>query len=157
MKFMNRGSKMEYRMKCVIIFVNLSVLRTGKLNSPPAIQMKMDSVMLQDYWLKVNDHERSPFTNWRDHICGPYANYYSNVHNEEEQEDEERRKLFQESPICKIRRFEMIKYSFGQEEEYFAIKKNKYDDLTRANEEACHAYQEIFRNMDEGWLVTRAE
>ncbi|GKD02278.1 hypothetical protein Tco_1177252 [Tanacetum coccineum] len=86
-----------------------------------------------------------------------FQDYEGNVHNEEEQEDEERHKLFQEPPICKIRSFEMIKYSFGQEEEYFAIKKNKYDDLTRTNEDACHAYQEIFRNMDEGWLVTRAE
>ncbi|GJX79368.1 hypothetical protein Tco_0327517 [Tanacetum coccineum] len=96
-----------------------------------------------------------------DHICGPYANYYSNVQGEEEQEDEERCELFdnttQELPIYEIRRFEMIKYSFGQEEEYVAIKEYEYDDSTRTNEDACHAYQEIFRNMDEGWLVTRAE
>ncbi|GKC77730.1 hypothetical protein Tco_1128504, partial [Tanacetum coccineum] len=63
----------------------------------------------------------------------------------------------QEPPVGKIRRFEMIKYSFGQEEEYAAIKEHEYDDFTRANDDACHAYQEIFRNMDEGWLVTRAE
>ncbi|GKA01927.1 hypothetical protein Tco_0674592 [Tanacetum coccineum] len=41
------------------------------------------------------------------------------------------------------------------EVEYVAIKEYEYDDLT--NEDACQAYQEIFRNMDEGWLVTRAE
>ncbi|GJW86544.1 ribonuclease H-like domain-containing protein [Tanacetum coccineum] len=96
-----------------------------------------------------------------DHIRRPYANYYSNAHEEKEQEDEERCELFddpaQESPIYEIRRFEMIKYSFGQEEEYVSIKKYEYDDLTRTNKDACHAYQEIFRNMDEGWLVTRAE
>ncbi|GKD69464.1 hypothetical protein Tco_1323554 [Tanacetum coccineum] len=118
-------------------------------------------VKLQDYWWKVNDHECSPFTNWRDHIRGPYANYYNIVQDEKEQEDEEICELFdnttQELPICKIRRFEMIKYSFGQEEEYVAIKEYEYDDSTRTNEDACHAYQEIFRNMDEGWLVTRAE
>ncbi|GJU15826.1 hypothetical protein Tco_1143792 [Tanacetum coccineum] len=118
-------------------------------------------VKLQEYWWKVNDHECSPFTNWRDHIRGPYANYYSNVQDEEEQEDEERCNLFndttQEPPICEIKRFEMIEYSFGQEEEYVAIKEYEYDDLTRTNDDACHAYQEIFRNMDEGWLVIRAE
>ncbi|GJW46387.1 hypothetical protein Tco_0078033 [Tanacetum coccineum] len=43
------------------------------------------------------------------------------------------------------------------EEEYVAIKEYEYDDSTRTNEDACRAYQEIFRNMDEGWLVTRAE
>ncbi|GJU20933.1 hypothetical protein Tco_1154275 [Tanacetum coccineum] len=46
--------------------------------------------------------------------------------NEEEHENEERCELFdnprQETPVCKIRRFEMIKYSFRQDEEYVAIK-----------------------------------
>ncbi|GJV13426.1 hypothetical protein Tco_1354967 [Tanacetum coccineum] len=80
---------------------------------------------------------------------------------EEEQEDKERCELHddlaQEPQNCKIRRYEMIKYSFGQNKEYVAIKEYEYDDLTRTNKDACHAYQEIFRNMDEGWLVTRAE
>ncbi|GKA44237.1 reverse transcriptase domain-containing protein [Tanacetum coccineum] len=51
-------------------------------------------------------------------------------------------------------RFEMIKYSFGQDEEYVAIKENEYEDLTSTSEDACRAYQEIFRMMDEGWMVT---
>ncbi|GJR37211.1 hypothetical protein Tco_1212895 [Tanacetum coccineum] len=63
----------------------------------------------------------------------------------------------QEPPVGKIRRFEMIKYSFGQDKEYAAIKEHEYDDFTRANDDACHVYQEIFRNIDEGWLVTREE
>ncbi|GJW20852.1 hypothetical protein Tco_0031474 [Tanacetum coccineum] len=114
----------------------------------------------------------------KDHIRGPYANANttydlylddrngracndSDIQEKEEQHKEGRCDLFddpaQEPPVCKNRRFEMIKYSFGQEEEYIAIKEYEYDDLTRTNENACHAYQEIFRNMDEGWLVTRAE
>ncbi|GJR20500.1 hypothetical protein Tco_0969027 [Tanacetum coccineum] len=62
-----------------------------------------------------------------------------------------------ELPVCTIRRFEMIKYSFEQDEEYVAVKEDEYDDLARANKNACRAYQEIFRMMDEGWMVTRAE
>ncbi|GKD02767.1 hypothetical protein Tco_1177741 [Tanacetum coccineum] len=31
-------------------------------------------VKLEECWWKINDHECSPFTNWRDHIRGPYAN-----------------------------------------------------------------------------------
>ncbi|GJX93598.1 hypothetical protein Tco_0348184 [Tanacetum coccineum] len=58
--------------------------------------------------------------------------------------------LDQKLLICKIIRFEMIKYSFGQEEEYVPIKEYEYDDLTKTNEDACHAYQEIFRSIDEG-------
>ncbi|GJZ53763.1 hypothetical protein Tco_0608648 [Tanacetum coccineum] len=34
---------------------------------------------------------------------------------------------------------------------------HEYDDLARTSEDACRAYQEIFRMMDEGWMVTRAE
>ncbi|GJX55887.1 hypothetical protein Tco_0285784 [Tanacetum coccineum] len=51
----------------------------------------------------------------------------------------------------------MIKYSFNDEEEYVAVKEDEYDDLTIISEEACRAYQEIFRTMDEGWMVTRTE
>ncbi|GJV39425.1 hypothetical protein Tco_1417865 [Tanacetum coccineum] len=62
-----------------------------------------------------------------------------------------------ELPVCNIRRFEMIKYSFGQDEEYAAVKENEYEDLTNTSKDACRAYQEIFRMMDEGWMVTRTE
>ncbi|GJY91797.1 hypothetical protein Tco_0507579 [Tanacetum coccineum] len=40
-----------------------------------------------------------------------------------------------------------------QDEEYVAIKECEYDDLTITNEDECRAYQEIFRSMDEGWMV----
>ncbi|GKA14835.1 hypothetical protein Tco_0694481 [Tanacetum coccineum] len=56
------------------------------------------------------------------------------------------------TPVCNMRRFEMIKYSFGQDEEYVAVKEDEYDDLARTSDDACRAYQEIFRMMDEGWM-----
>ncbi|GJV27665.1 hypothetical protein Tco_1384113 [Tanacetum coccineum] len=52
----------------------------------------------------------------------------------------------------KIKRYKMIKYSFNDEEEYVAVKEDEYDDLIITSEEACRAYQEIFRMMDEGWM-----
>ncbi|GJZ80399.1 hypothetical protein Tco_0645393 [Tanacetum coccineum] len=72
--------------------------------------------------------------------------------NEMEHEDKQRSEVFDdhEWPICYIRRFEMVKYSFRDDEEYMAIKENECDDLTNTSEEAIHAYQEIFRMMDEG-------
>ncbi|GJZ18089.1 RNA-directed DNA polymerase, eukaryota [Tanacetum coccineum] len=80
---------------------------------------------------------------------------------EHDEKDEERCELFddttKELPVCTVRRFEMIKYSFGQDEEYVAVKEDEYEDLTSTSEDACRAYQEIFRMMDEGWMVTRAE
>ncbi|GKD80785.1 hypothetical protein Tco_1347624 [Tanacetum coccineum] len=53
-----------------------------------------------------------------------------------------------EFPVCNIRSFEMIKYSFGQDKEYVAIKEDEYEDLARTSEDSCRAYQEIFRMMD---------
>nr|GEW52860.1 hypothetical protein [Tanacetum cinerariifolium] len=47
--------------------------------------------------------------------------------------------------------------SFRQDEEYAAIKEDEYDDLARTSDDACQAYQEIFRMMNEGWMITRAE
>ncbi|GJS13928.1 hypothetical protein Tco_0408400 [Tanacetum coccineum] len=57
-----------------------------------------------------------------------------------------------ELPACNIRRYMMIKYSFNNDEEYVAVKEDEYDDLTITRKEACQAYQEIFRIMDEGWM-----
>ncbi|GJS83604.1 reverse transcriptase domain-containing protein [Tanacetum coccineum] len=74
-------------------------------------------------------------------------------------EDNEREELCEvhELPVCNIRRYMMIKYSFNNDEEYVAVKEDEYDDLTIIREEACRAYQEIFQKIDEGWMVTRAE
>ncbi|GJT34981.1 hypothetical protein Tco_0925400 [Tanacetum coccineum] len=58
-------------------------------------------------------------------------------------------------PVCYIRRFKMIKYSFRHDEEYVAVKEVEYDGLTNTSKDARQAYQEIFRMMDEGWMVTR--
>ncbi|GJY78428.1 hypothetical protein Tco_0484229 [Tanacetum coccineum] len=62
--------------------------------------------------------------------------------------------------MCKAEKFEAIQYSLGTNEEYIAIRRCEYDiwdDLTITSKEACRAYQEIFRMMDEGWMVTRTE
>ncbi|GJV60495.1 hypothetical protein Tco_1466595 [Tanacetum coccineum] len=56
-----------------------------------------------------------------------------------------------EVPVCQIKRYKMIKYSFNNEEEYVAVKEDEYDDLTITSDEAYRAYQEIFWMMDEGW------
>ncbi|GKD55856.1 hypothetical protein Tco_1289243 [Tanacetum coccineum] len=73
-------------------------------------------------------------------------------------EDNEREELCEvyELLVCNIKRYMMIKYSFNNDEEYVAAKEDEYDDLTITRKEACQAYQEIFRIMDEGWIVTRA-
>ncbi|GJV65562.1 retrovirus-related pol polyprotein from transposon TNT 1-94 [Tanacetum coccineum] len=96
-------------------------------------------------------------------ICRAFKDGYENAiyyheerENEEEHGNDERCELFdnphQEASVYNIKRFEMIKYSFGEDEEYVAIKEYEYDDLTYTNEDACRTYQEIFHRMDEGWM-----
>ncbi|GJY98065.1 hypothetical protein Tco_0514975 [Tanacetum coccineum] len=72
----------------------------------------------------------------------------------ENETHDERKELCEahELPMCNIRKSEMIKYSFGQDEEYVAVKEDEYDDLARTSDDACQAYQEIFCGMDEGWM-----
>ncbi|GJR28699.1 hypothetical protein Tco_1104931 [Tanacetum coccineum] len=62
---------------------------------------------------------------------------------ENEHEDEERCELFDdyELPVCTIRRFEMIKYLCGHDEEYVAIKEDEYEGLMNTSKGAIHAYQ----------------
>ncbi|GJS81226.1 hypothetical protein Tco_0747767 [Tanacetum coccineum] len=61
-----------------------------------------------------------------------------------------------EPPVCNIRKYMMIKYSFNDYEEYVAVKGDEYDDLIMTRRDACQAYQEIFRIIDEVWMVTKA-
>ncbi|GJU76584.1 hypothetical protein Tco_1273654 [Tanacetum coccineum] len=53
-------------------------------------------------------------------------------------------------PVCSIRRYMMIKYLFNNDDEYVAVKEDKYDDPTITREETCRAYQEIFWKWTEG-------
>ncbi|GJU19021.1 hypothetical protein Tco_1146987 [Tanacetum coccineum] len=109
----------------------------------------------------INEEEESldeTWRNWDEYENTTHDHEESDVYNDEELEDGERRKYTaHNAPICKIRRFEMIKYSFGQDEEFVAIKEYEYDDSTKTNEDACQSYQEIFRSIDEGWVVTISE
>ncbi|GKC91807.1 hypothetical protein Tco_1152456 [Tanacetum coccineum] len=67
-------------------------------------------------------------------------------------EDYKREELCEvhELPMCNIRKYMMIKYSFNIDKQYVAVKEDEYDDLKITREEARRAYQEIFRIMDEG-------
>ncbi|GKB39164.1 hypothetical protein Tco_0884106 [Tanacetum coccineum] len=97
----------------------------------------------EDYENELNDELEEPC------IFG-IKNNAINKSNVQDEDDERRKDTAHNAPVCKIRRFETIKYSFRQDEEYVAIKECEYDDLTITNEDACRAYQKIFRSMDEG-------
>ncbi|GJZ21992.1 putative reverse transcriptase domain-containing protein [Tanacetum coccineum] len=87
----------------------------------------------------INEDDESSNNGWR-----RWDGYEIADHDQEEREyenkheDEERCELFDdhELPVCTIRRFEMIKYSFRHDEEYVAIKEDEYEGLTNTSKEA---------------------
>ncbi|GKC76020.1 hypothetical protein Tco_1126794 [Tanacetum coccineum] len=106
-----------------------------------------DDESCNDCWRRWKSHE----INYHHYDEGEYEN-------ETHEEGHELRGIEnREVPVCQIKRYRMIKYLFNDEEEYVVVKEDEYNDLTITSDEACRAYQEIFRMMDEGWMVTRAE
>ncbi|GKA27707.1 hypothetical protein Tco_0713875, partial [Tanacetum coccineum] len=89
----------------------------------------------------VRDHIRRPYTKinttYDPYLDGRNGRAHNDDGNQEkeEQHKEGRCDLFDnpanELSVCKIRRFEMIKYSFRQEEEFVTIEEYEYNDLTR--------------------------
>nr|GEV16151.1 SGNH hydrolase-type esterase domain-containing protein [Tanacetum cinerariifolium] len=59
--------------------------------------------------------------------------------------------------VAEILRIETNVFHFERplkDELYVAVNEVEYEDLTSTRKDACRAYQEIFRMMDEGWMVT---
>ncbi|GJY85597.1 hypothetical protein Tco_0499623 [Tanacetum coccineum] len=105
------------------------------------------------------DDDESSYERWK-----RYNVYNDTNHDHEYEMDhevDERQEICSnethELPVCNIRRFEMIKYSFRDDEEYVAVKEYEYEDLMSTSKDACQTYQEIFRMMDERWMVIRME
>nr|GEX51468.1 hypothetical protein [Tanacetum cinerariifolium] len=95
-----------------------------------------DDKSSNDGWRRWESHEIT----YHDHDDIEYEN---KTHDERQELCEAH-----ELPVCNMRRLKMIKYSFGQDEEYVVIKEDDYDDLAKTSDDACRAYQEIFRMMD---------
>ncbi|GJU99505.1 hypothetical protein Tco_1328776 [Tanacetum coccineum] len=134
-------------------------------------------VKLQECWWKVNAHKIAPFTRMENFGRGPYANMKtewtsnpyldvnrifgrnyeaSNVGNTQENlgHEEHKGNPNPEPSNCKIRRFEMMKYSINDDEEYITIKESEYLNHSK---DSLDAYRELLRLIDEGWVVTTPE
>ncbi|GJV14954.1 hypothetical protein Tco_1360277 [Tanacetum coccineum] len=69
-----------------------------------------------------------------------------------DQEDQEHKDDPTPEPSnCKVRRFEMMKYSFNDDEEYITVKESK---LLNHSKKSLDAYRELLRLINEGWVVT---
>ncbi|GKA54813.1 hypothetical protein Tco_0753762 [Tanacetum coccineum] len=56
--------------------------------------------------------------------------------------------------VCKAKKFKVIKYSLGPNEEYIAINNYECNAYKRNEDSVPHIYQEIFQKKEEGWIVT---
>ncbi|GJS48869.1 hypothetical protein Tco_0598990 [Tanacetum coccineum] len=117
-------------------------------------------VKLEECWWKVNTHECVPFTRWENHgranNAGDTQDSQGNKNEHEGNEHTLSSKPTYDPSVFRVRR-EIIKYSFDANDEYVAIKEHEYFDHSRTNIDTCQAYRELFRIMDEGWLVTKAK
>ncbi|GJT57700.1 hypothetical protein Tco_0992754 [Tanacetum coccineum] len=128
-------------------------------------------IKLQECWWEVNAHEIALFPHMKNFGHGPYANikteWGNNPHldtnhiskrNHEtsnigcSQEDQEHK----DDPIpepskCKVRKFEMMKYLFNDEEEYITIKESEHLNHSK---NSLDAYRELLHLTNEGWVVT---
>ncbi|GJZ03423.1 hypothetical protein Tco_0536698 [Tanacetum coccineum] len=123
---------------------------------------------------KINAHEVAPFTPSESYDQRPYTNFktkkahdpyldinrifgrnYETINagnTQYNQEHEERRDdPTHEPPVCKIRRFEMMKYSFNANEEYISTKESEYLNHSKDN---IDTYRELLRIINKGWVVT---
>ncbi|GKF96515.1 hypothetical protein Tco_0289250 [Tanacetum coccineum] len=124
-------------------------------------------VELQECWWKINANEVAPFTRLESYGQRPYANIKtesahdlylevnnifgrnydtSNAQGHEERKDDPTL----EPLVCKVRRFEMMKYSFNVDEDYIAIKESEYLNHSK---NSLDAYRELLCVIDEGWVM----
>ncbi|GKB71105.1 hypothetical protein Tco_0932517, partial [Tanacetum coccineum] len=132
-------------------------------------------VKLQECWWKINADEVAPFTSSESYGHESYANIKtekahdpyikinifdrnydtSNTGTQDNQgHDEHRDDPTLEPSVCKIRRFEMMKYSFNFAEEYIAIKESEYLNHSK---DSLDAYRELLCIINEGWVVAIAD
>ncbi|GKC98351.1 hypothetical protein Tco_1168626 [Tanacetum coccineum] len=135
----NHGLTLEYGLNPLQLCIVDSELKEEALRNKAIMEglINADVESNKEGWKSWDDFE----------ITNGDRNEYENEH-----EDDERYELCgnetHELPVCTVRRFEMIKYSFGQVEGYVIVKEDEYEDLTSTSKDACQAYQEIFRMMD---------
>ncbi|GJW28871.1 hypothetical protein Tco_0045746 [Tanacetum coccineum] len=128
-------------------------------------------VKLRECWWKVNTHKIVSFTRMENFGQGPYANMkiektsdpyldvnrifrrnYEASNVGDTQENQEHKSNPNPEPSnCKIRRFEMMKYSFNDDEEYITIKESEYLNHSK---DSLDAYRELLCLIDEGRVVT---
>nr|GFA10720.1 retrovirus-related Pol polyprotein from transposon TNT 1-94 [Tanacetum cinerariifolium] len=76
-------------------------------------------------------------------------NYDTSDAQDNQRNEERRDDPTLEPSYCKIRRFEMMNYSFNDDEEYITIKESEYLNHSK---DSLNAYQELLRLINKGWI-----
>ncbi|GJX64280.1 hypothetical protein Tco_0298623 [Tanacetum coccineum] len=158
-KFFNYKTMDHYTMKALWIYWirgDDEVELTDEESSDNETPLSLEDCKLKDEALRnkaimegsIKEDDESRYEQKRQ--WNTYTNYDDAYEINHEHNKSEELCEIQERPVCNIRRYMMIKYSFNDDEEYVAVKKDEYDDLIVTRKEACRAYQEIFQIMDEG-------
>ncbi|GKA92428.1 hypothetical protein Tco_0814353 [Tanacetum coccineum] len=59
--------------------------------------------------------------------------------------------------VCRVDKFEVIKYTIRDNEEFLAIYTREYDSWARTVNGVSSIYHDIFRKKDDGWTVHRTK
>nr|GEW04239.1 hypothetical protein [Tanacetum cinerariifolium] len=83
------------------------------------------------------------------------SNIFGRIYDTRNAQDNQRHEECRDDPtlepsVCKIRIFEMMKYSFNDDQEYISIKESEYHNHSKDN---LDAYQELLHIIDEGWVT----
>ncbi|GJS67368.1 hypothetical protein Tco_0681932 [Tanacetum coccineum] len=142
-------------------------------------------VKMEECWWKVNAHENAPFARWENHSQGPYANaktkkdydpyldIYRNFGRNYGSNNAGIMDRTTQVPFTRWENHSQGPYANAKTKKdydpYLDIYRNfgrnygsnnaerEHSDHSRINVDACQAYRELFRIMDEGWLVTKAK
>ncbi|GJR31216.1 hypothetical protein Tco_1107448 [Tanacetum coccineum] len=117
------------------------------LSSEPTVSLVNDNKI--DFRISFDESDDEDYTVIYDKNSFSYKIIYVNDLKTDSENDNDKVNM----PSFPSSKPTMIKYAFGDDEEYVAIKEDEYDDLTSTRKDACRAYQEIVRMMDEGWMI----
>ncbi|GJU37664.1 hypothetical protein Tco_1186018 [Tanacetum coccineum] len=96
----------------------------------------------------VENHIRGPYENTKlKNTYDPYLDIncifsrnYDNAGNIQDNQGPSEQHPTHDPSVCRVRRYEMIKYSFDADDEYVTVKEHEYFDHSRTNIDACQAY-----------------
>nr|GEZ19748.1 hypothetical protein [Tanacetum cinerariifolium] len=91
---------------------------------------------------------------WNENVAWDYE-WYEALEDKELKEKALRNKAIVEGTIDDDDEFEMIKYSFGDDEEYVAVKEDEYDDLTRRYDASVPALTKDHEGNKIQYVVSR--